>query len=225
MTERTQKVLPAILFIGLLTTLIIKLKTVPGGMILSGLFLGAMVIGLILLGCLVLTLLLKLYFKKISFLTIYFLTSAICFAAFHYKLYSPTLEIVVPENYSGKISLVLSDVKDNILVVDSNGIGYINQWTFDKTYTKPIVVDSNGKNLGEFCVGFNPSTFWALGKACCIDGQQLHYKSFTVQEGKSLNNRYESTSLIELVDLKLIKTVKPDRYTRVQTQPDSIGTN
>lgn len=158
-------------------------------------------------------------------LTIYFLTSAVSFSAFHYKLYSPTLRIVVPENYSGKISLVLSDVKDNILVVDSNGIGYLNQWTFDKTYTKPIVVDTNGKNLAEFCVGFNPSTFWALGKACCIGGQQLLYKSFTVQEGKSLDNRYKATFLIELVDLKLIKTVNPDRYTRVQTQPDSIGTN
>lgn len=219
MTERTQKVLAVILFVGLLTTLILKLMTVPGGLILSGLFLGGMVIGLILLGCLVLTFLLKLYFKKISFLVIYLLTAAICFMGFHYKLYSPTLRIVVPENYSGKISLVLSDVKDNILLVDSNGIGYINQWTFDKTYTKPIVVDNKGKDLGEFCVGFNPSTFWALGKSCCIDGQQLLYKSFKVQTDNSRNDEYESTSLINLVDLKLIKTVKPDRYTRVQTHP------
>jgi hypothetical protein len=219
MTERTQKVLAAILFIGLLTTLILKLMRVPGGLILSGLFLGGMVIGLILLGCLVLTFLLKLYFKKVSFLTIYFLTTAICFMGFHYQLYSPTLRIVVPENYSGEISLVLSDVKDNILLVDGNGIGYINQWTFGKTYTKPIVVDNNGKDLGEFCVGFNPSTFWALGKSCCIDGQQLLYKSFKVQTDNTRNDEYESTSLINLVDLKLIKTVKPDRYTSVQTHP------
>ena len=225
MGETIQKILTALLFTGLLSTLIIKLTTIPGGLILSGLFLGGMVIGLILLGCLVLTFLLKLYFKKTSFLSIYLLTSAICFVGFHYKLYSPTLRIVVPENYSGKVSLVLSDVKDNILLVDSNGIGYINQWTFDKTYTKPIVVDNNGKDLSEFCVAFNPSTFWALGKSCCIDGQQLLYKSFKVQKDKSRNNEYESTSLIKLVDLKLIKTVKPDRYTSVQTQPDSIETN
>jgi len=226
MTERVQKILAGLLFTGLLTTLIIKLMTVPGGMILSGLFLGGMIIAFILLGCLVLTFLLRLFFKNSSFLKIYFLTTAILFLAFHYKLYSPTLKITVPENYSGEISLVLSHVTDNILLVDSNGIGYINQWTFDHTYTKPIVIDNNGNDVSQFCVGFNPTTFWALGKTWCKDGRNLSYKSFKiVTKDKPYDIQYEATSLADVVDMKLVKTFKPDRYTSVQTVTDSVAVN
>ncbi len=85
------------------------------------------------------------------------------FAVFYYQLYSPTLKIVVPENYSGQVSLIKSNVTENILTVDSNGIGYLNEWTFNKLYSKPIVVDANGKDLTKQCVGFNPSTFFGLG--------------------------------------------------------------
>lgn len=38
--------------------------------------------------------------------------------------------------------------------------GYINQWTFDKTYTRPIVIDGNGNNLDSLLVGFTPTAFW-----------------------------------------------------------------
>jgi len=58
-------------------------------------------------------------------LTILFITTTISFLAFHYQLYSPTLTIKVPNGYKGKINLVLSNVKDNLLTVDSNGIGYL----------------------------------------------------------------------------------------------------
>jgi membrane protein implicated in regulation of membrane protease activity len=123
------------------------LTSVPGGMILSGLFLGGMMIVGIIIGCLILTGILKLAFKRTSFLTILFITTTISFAVFHYQLYSPTLTIKVPNGYKGEINLVLSNVKDNILTVDSNGIGYLNEWTFNKTYSRPIVEQLDGKNL------------------------------------------------------------------------------
>jgi hypothetical protein len=144
------KITFGILSIGLLTTLLLKLTKVPGGMILSGLFLGGMMIVGIILGCLILTGIVRLIFKQTSFLTILFITTTISFLAFHYQLYSPTLTIIVPDGYRGKVYLVLSNVEDNILTVDNNGIGYLTEWTFNKTYSRPIVKQANGKDLDEY---------------------------------------------------------------------------
>lgn len=82
---------------------------------------------------------------KTSYLPILFITTSISFLVFHYPLYSPTLTIIVPNNYKGEINLFLSNVDDNILTVDSNGIGYLNKWTFNKTYKRPNIVQVDGK--------------------------------------------------------------------------------
>lgn len=158
--NRNLKIGTGLISLGLLVTLISKVTEVPGGVILSGLFLGGMVIALILIGGLILTWLTKLISKRLPFWTAYFTITAIAFAIFHYQLYSPTLKIVVPENYTGQVSLIKSNVTENILTVDSNGIGYLNERTFNKLYSKPIVVDENGRDLTKQCVGFNPSTFF-----------------------------------------------------------------
>jgi hypothetical protein len=71
----------------------------------------------------------------------------------------PKLKIIVPENYFGKIILVLSNVDRDILTVDSNGIGYITKHTFDKTYTKPFVIEKGGTDISNQAVGFNISAF------------------------------------------------------------------
>ena len=217
MTRRTATILTGILSVGLLTTLVIRLTTVPGGMFLSGLALGTMWIILILLTCLILTLILRRFFKTISFLTIFFLTTAIGFAHFHYKLYSPTLTIIVPANYSGEVDLVLADISENILTIDTNGIGYINQWTFDKTYSRPIVKDENGNDLDSLLVGFNPTSFWGKGKSCCIDNKEVYSKSFKI-ESKNPETTFKHRSLTDLVDPKLTKIMKPDKYTTIQTE-------
>ena len=141
MTRRTTTILTGILSVGLLTTLFIKLSNVPSGMFLSGLALGTMWIIIIVLVCLILTAILNRIFKTQSFLIILFLTTTIGFTYFHYKLYSPTLTIVVPTNYSGEVDLILANVTDNILTLDTNGIGYIDQWTFDKNLQRTINVD------------------------------------------------------------------------------------
>jgi hypothetical protein len=219
MTDRTLKISTGLISLGLLATLIVKLTAVPGGMILSGLALGGMVIILIILGCLAVTWISRFFIKSISFGTIFFSTTALLFILFHCQLYSPTLKIIAPKNFSGEVSLVLSNVPDNILVLDSNGIGYINQWTFNKTYTKPIVVDADGKDLSNLCIGYNPTSFWALGKACCINGQQLPYKSFKIKSGTPRIQAFnQSKSLTDLVDLQLVKTLKTDKYTTVQSE-------
>ncbi|AWV97162.1 hypothetical protein [Arcticibacterium luteifluviistationis] len=201
------KIAIGLISLGLLATLIYKLTEVPGGMFLSGLFLGGMVVALILVGGLTLTWLTKLIFKRLQFWTVYYAIIAIAFAVFHYQLYSPTLKIIVPENYTGQISLVKSNVTENILTVDSNGIGYLNEWTFSKLYSKPIVIDENGKDLNERCVGFNPSTFFGLGTSASSEKNgEIKSLSFEiVPKDKIGEKQYYNTNLSELVDKKKIK--------------------
>jgi len=160
-THNREKIIFGLLSLGLLTTLLFKLKNVSGGMILSGLFLGGMCIIGIIIVCLILSGLLKFIFKKISFLTLLYITTSISFLIFHYQLYSPTLTIIVPNGYKGEVNLVLSNVDESILKVDSNGIGYLTEWTFNKTYSRPIVKQVDGKDLDKNLIGFNPSSFFA----------------------------------------------------------------
>ena len=204
-TDRKLKIIFGILSVGLLTTLLFNLTNVPGGMFLSGLFLGGMMIVGILIGCLVLTGILRLVFKKISFLTMLFITTTISFSAFHYQLYSPTLTIKVPNSYKGEINLILSNIEDNVLSVDSNGIGYLTEWTFNKTYSRPIVEQIDGKNLDKNLVGFNPSTFFGKGKSCCVDGQQIESLSFEIVSDDNLGQKhYNSKNFIDFIDKKLV---------------------
>jgi len=189
----------------LLCTLIIKLNYVPGEMILSGLFIGGMLLVGILMGCVVLASILKLIFKFTSFLTLFTITTSVSLLIFHYQLYSPTLKIIVPDNYAGEINLVRSNIEENILVVDSNGIGYLNEWTFKKTYTKPVVERVNGKRIDAELVGYNSSAFWARVKSCCLHGRNIESMSFKILPENSLvAEDYGVKSLTGLVDEKLV---------------------
>ncbi len=215
-TARKLKIIFGLLSIGLFTTLFIKLTKVPGGMILSGLFLGGMMLVAIVVGCLIFSGFLRLFFKRISFLTLFFITATISFLAFHYQLYSPTLTIFVPNGYRGEINLVLSNVDDNILIVDSNGIGYLTEWTFNKTYSRPIVKQGDGKNLEEYLIGFNPSTFFGKGKTCCMDKHKIQSLSFAIGTKPYLEDEYfQSKSLTELVDKEKTIFTNLDKYPKV----------
>ena len=181
MNDRALKYIFGLLSTLLLIGLIYKLTKLPGGMILPGYFLG----GIMLIGALILSLLVagisKLIFRSNSFLTLFAIVSSIAFGIFHYYWYSPTLKIIVPKGYSGEVTLVLSNVDKNILTVDSNGIGYITKWTFDKTFTPPIVYTQYGEDINDLIVGFNPSTFWAKGTAISTDySGEIKYLSFKV---------------------------------------------
>ena len=201
------KIATGIISLGFLVSLIYKLIEVPGGIILSGLFVGGMVITLILVGGLIFAWLAGLLSKQLPFWTVFFTLTAISFAIFHYQLYSPTLKIVVPENYTGEVSLIKSNVTENILTVDSNGIGYLNQWTFNKLYSKPIVVDKKGKDLTEQCVGFNSSTFFGLGTSNSTEND-IEIKSLSfevVPKDKIGEKQYYHTDLTELVNKEKIE--------------------
>ena len=124
------RIVTGLFSLGLLVTLIYKLTSIPGGMFLSGLFLGGMIIILFLLGALFVTWVARMIFKNLPFWTLYFTLTAVAFAIFHYQLYSPTLTVIVPENYVGEVNLIKSNVSNNILKLDSNGIGYLTNWTF-----------------------------------------------------------------------------------------------
>jgi hypothetical protein len=203
MRDRNLKTIFGIISALLLVALIIKLTTVPGGLILSGLFLGGMFIVGILVACLLTSLLLKLFLKKYSFLTLYFISVSIAFVAYHYHLYSPTLKIIVPDGYTGEVSLVLSNVDNNILTIDSNGVGYVTKWTFNKTWSHPDVYTTSGKKINNQCVGFNPSTFWDLSKFCCVDGKVIRSLSFdVVPQDKVGQDISYSRGLAGLVDTK-----------------------
>lgn len=219
-TDRKLKIIFGILSVGLLTTLLIKLNNVPGGMILSGLFLGGMMIVGIIIGCLILTGILRLFLKRTTFLTLLFITTTISFLAFHYQLYSPTLTIEVPNGYIGKISLVLSKVDKNILTVDTHGIGYLNKWTFDKTYTRPIVIQRDCKNLDKNLVGFNPSTFFGTSI-----GGRIKSLSFEIVPDSLIGQKqYYSKDLTALVDKNLVLYSQPDKHTIIQTEATLIDT-
>ena len=117
MSDNVLKISSGLISFCLFASLILKLQHVPGGMILSGLFFGGMILVFILIACLPFTLLLNKILKKKSFLITYSILTSVAFLIFHYYLYSPTLKIIVPENYSGEIDLVLANVDDNILKV------------------------------------------------------------------------------------------------------------
>lgn len=204
-TDKKLKLTFGIISFLLLITLLFKLTGIPGGMILSGLFLGGMMIVGIILGCLILAGILKLIIKRTSFLTILFITTSVSFLALHYQLYSPTLKIKVPNGYKGEVNLVLSNVDDNILTVDSNGTGYLNEWTFNKVYSRPIVEQIDGKNLDEYLIGFNPSTFFGNSQTCCVVKHKIQSLSFKIGTQPHLKEEYfQSKSLTEIVNKKLV---------------------
>ena len=206
-TKQYYSIIAGCISLGLLISLIYKLTDVPGGMILSGLFLGVLIIVLILIGGLILTEFSKFILKRIPFAAVFFSITVIAFSVFHYQLYSPSLIIVVPAHYSGQINLVKSNVTKNILTVDSNGIGYLNEWTFDKLYTKPVVEDENGKDITEQCKGFNPSTFFGSSVSTSSkNNHEIRSLNFEILANNKLKeNHHVNNDLTELVDLNKIE--------------------
>jgi len=204
-TDRKLKIIFGMLTIVLLISLLIKLKSIPDGMILSGLFLGIMLLIGIFIGCMILSSILNLLFKESSTQALLSITMTLSLLVFHYRLYSPTLTITVPNGFNGEINLVLSNVEENMLTLDSSGIGYLTKWTFDKTYSRPIVKQMDGKNLEKNLVGFNPSTFFGKGTACCIAGKEIKTMSFTVAPAhKTGQEQFNVNDFMSLVDKKKV---------------------
>lgn len=120
---------------------------------------------------------------------------------------SKRLTIYVPNGYTGAICLVKSNLKGNILKIDSNGIGYLNEETFEQTILKPVVIELDGTNITERIVGFNPEAFWAIGEfkeASSNDSilsRKIQFLSFeVVPKGKEGQTQYYTIDLMKSVD-------------------------
>lgn len=202
MNDRKIKYIFGLIALILFAGLLYKIIKLPGGLILPGYFLGGILLIAILFGCLIIAAIFRLIFKHNSFITLFLIVATIAFLASHYYLYSPTLKIVVPGGYVGQVNLVLSNVDKNVLTLDSNGIGYINMWTFKKTYTPPIVIDNNGNSLNEQCIGFNPSTFWGNGysTSTSFPGKIYSLSFEIVDKDKTGQKQHYSKDLTKLVD-------------------------
>jgi len=122
--------------------------------------------------------------------------------------YSTKLTITVPKNYQGQITLVLSNVTKDILKVDKNGIGYITKQSFEKAHSKPTVLTDEGIDVSDQTVGFNPSTFWAVGKSSYATEENSSGKEMEIQflsfelvpKDKKGEKQYYSPDLMKLLD-------------------------
>lgn len=192
-----------LVLVGALTVQVIKAPT----FMLPSTFLAIIIIVAVVVGSLVVSGIIKLIFEKTSFFIVLCLSLSIISIIFMIKFSSPKLTVVVPKGYTGQVTLVLSNVDENILTVDSNGIGYINKQTFDKLYAKPTVLELDGTDINDQCVGFNPSTFWAKGKFSSIpangisENGEIEFLSFEiVPKDKKGEKQYYSPDLINLIN-------------------------
>ncbi|RZJ64840.1 MAG: hypothetical protein EOO45_17815 [Flavobacterium sp.] len=102
--------------------------------------------------------------------------------------------------------------------MDSNGVGYINKWTFDKTYTRPIVEEIGGRNLDDILVGYNPSTFFSNGTSCCVEGKEVKFLSFEIKsENTDDTNLYIPNHFPETVNKKFAIFSKPKGSNKMET--------
>lgn len=218
-TDRRLKIIFGALSLILLVTLLYKLTTIPGGMILPGWFLGGMLLIGVLIAALIVAGILKVFFKKSTFFTLFTIITTISLLFLHYYFYSPKLILIVPNNYYGEINLVKSNTNHNILTVDHNGIDYLTKWTFNKLYLKPTVIRKNGKNIEKNLVGFNPSTFFGLERSCCIFGGEIESLTFEIVPDSLIGqDPGYATSLLALVNKKLITLSKQGSY----STPDTV---
>lgn len=117
--------------------------------------------------------------KRVSFYISFFSGFALASLILSCTVFESRLEIVAPKGFHGKVCLVLSNGNKNILDLDSNGIGYINKETYDKTYTKPIVKETDGTDITDQCVGWTNSTFWVRGTYTkAIPGNSVNKKIY-----------------------------------------------
>ena len=124
---------------------------------------------------------------------------------FNIYFYSPTLKITVPNNYNGEINLVLANIDENRLNIDENGSGYINEKTFNKTYTKPFVRYRSGNDLSKQLKGCNNLIFWTNPENCCIQLDAIKSLNFEISPKDKSENPFTFFELTKHIDRKITK--------------------
>lgn len=117
------------------------------------------------------------------------------------------MKIIVPKGYHGAVCLILSNVVSDELVIDTNGIGYINEETYNSIKLTPLVFDVSGKDLSSNCVGYTPSVFWARGYFGSSESKvKIKYLTFEiVPDNLKGQKQYYSKELFKLVDTLKLK--------------------
>jgi hypothetical protein len=104
------------------------------------------------------------------------------------------------------VTLVLSKSDYDVLITDTNGIGYVSKSTYTRVYSSPDVFDSDGMNLNELCVPYNRFTFWARGRSTSTKSDLvIRTISFEiVPKEKQGERQYYTTDLFENVDKRWV---------------------
>jgi len=199
-----QTIIIGLVTVTLLTMLTIQLLGLPTFMF-PPLYLTIMLLTGLILFALIISLLARQLFKKQTFLKLFLISTSVLSGLFISYLYKPTKTIVVQSGYIGQVHLVLADIDENILTLDSNGIGYINKWTFNRTFTPKVIQDNN--DITDRCVGFNPSSFWGISTTSFPDSDKK-LKSLTfeiVPDDKKGIKQYYHTDITKLVDRQIVR--------------------
>ncbi len=205
MSDITIKRIFGILNIILLIISGIQIVEFPGGMFFPGYYFGIIFIIGILITCWIVAFTLNLIFKKYSISSYLLFFFSLSLIYFNVHFYSPTLKIIVPNNYTGEINLVLANIDENRLNIDENGIGYINEMTFNKTYTKPVVTDRRGNDLSKQLKGFNNLIFWTNPEHCCIQLNAIKSLNFEILPKDKSENPFKFFELTKHIDRKITK--------------------
>jgi len=205
MSDITIKRIFGILTIILLIISGIQIVEFPGGMFFPGYYFGIIFIIGILIACWIVAFTLNLIFKKYSISSYLLFFFSLSLIYFNVHFYSPTLKIIVPNNYTGEINLVLANIDENRLNIDENGIGYINEKTFNKTYTKPVVTDRSGNDLSKQLKGFNNLIFWTNPEHCCIQLNAIKSLNFEILPKDKSENPFKFFELTKHIDRKITK--------------------
>lgn len=216
---RNMKKILVTLSVVLLLIYLYQLTQLPGGFFFSSLFY-AIIISIFITFCIALfTSISKFIFKKQDFVIRLSSVAIIILSITINELYSPTLKIIVPKNYSGEVNLTLSNLDHNELNIDENGIGYITKWTFEKTYTKPKVYDTDGNDLSHLLLSYDNNKFWGQSVGT---GNTIRSLNFEIAKDAQQKEKTYISRWLEKVDLNKVyledPTKKPDNILEVKVK-------
>lgn len=128
-----------------------------------------------------------------------------------YKVYTPKLTITVPKGFTGRITLIRSNLSKNVLNVDSNGIGYIRNRNFKRFDMNPVVLEVDGTDISSRTVGYIPSEFWVdtvirahpeLNDQRMLKVSYVHFEVVPIgQEGRRHDYGIDLTGLVDTAKL------------------------
>jgi energy-coupling factor transporter transmembrane protein EcfT len=149
----------AIVTLGIVATVLIAWSILQTPtMILPSWLLVLMIVPIICLIALLVGFLIKVILKsEWHSITFASLLITIIYLAIYSKMFRPSYRIELPDQYAGKVLLLVSNEKENDFKINKYGIGYINQYTFKNGF-RPYVFKA-GKNISDLISGYSTGSF------------------------------------------------------------------